>query len=83
MGGDLNKILKTIVIGIVTWGISDVIFNVLYQTIDNVIMLSGYNVVGLLKTIKVMVEFLTFDGVSFACGVLVAIISVFKLKDND
>ena len=82
MGFDLNKILKAIVIGLVTWAISDAIFNVLYQTIDNAIVLSGDNVVGLLKAMKVVAGFLSFDGVSFACGVLAAIISAFKLKDN-
>lgn len=83
MGFDLNKILKAIVIGLVTWAISDFIFNVLYQTIDNAIVSSGDNVAGLLKTMKFVVGFLAFDGVSFACGVIAAIISAFKLKDND
>lgn len=66
MGFDLNKILKAIVIGLVTWAISDFIFNVLYQTIDNAIVSSGDNVAGLLKTMKFVVGFLAFDGVSFA-----------------
>ena len=83
MGFDLIKIIKVIVFGIVTWAISDVIFNVLYQMIDDAIMSSGDNVTGLLRTMKFVVGFLAFDGVSFACGVLAVIISTFKLKEND
>lgn len=77
------KIIKVLVFGIVAWAISDVVFNILYESIDNAIAASGENVTGLLRTMKFVVGFLAFDGVSFACGVLVVIISTFKLKEND
>lgn len=83
MGFDLNKILKVIVIGIVTWVISDAIFNMLYQTIDNAIMSSRENVTGLLKAMKVVAGLLAYDGASFAVGLITAIITIFNLKDKD
>ncbi|NLE04996.1 MAG: hypothetical protein GX638_09365, partial [Crenarchaeota archaeon] len=38
------KILKVLVFGIVAWAISDVVFNILYETIDNAIVSYGENV---------------------------------------
>ncbi len=83
MENSLSMIIKTLVIGLVTWAISDVLFNILYDSIDNAILSSGENVSGLLKAMKVVASLLAFDGVSFVLGVISAIISAFKLKDND
>ncbi|MDO9629452.1 MAG: hypothetical protein Q7I99_06095, partial [Acholeplasmataceae bacterium] len=75
------KIIKVLVIGLVTWAISDVVFNILYQSIDNAIASSGENITGLLKAMKVIAGLLAFDGVSFVVGLIAAIITVFKLRD--
>lgn len=83
MSFDLNKILKAIVIGLVTWAFSEVIFNVLYQSIDNAIVSSGENVTGLLKAMKAVAGLLAYDGVSFAVGLITAITAMFKFKDNN
>ena len=77
------KIVKVLVFGIVAWAISDVLFDLLYESIDNAIAASGENVIGLLKAMKAVAGLLTYDGMSFAVGLITAIISVFKLKDND
>jgi hypothetical protein len=77
------KIIKVLVFGIVAWAISDVVFNILYESIDNAIVSSGENVTWLLKAMKVIAGLLAYDGVSFAIGLITAIITVFKLKDND
>ena len=83
MNDAVINIIKVIVIGLVTWVISDAVFNILYESIDNTIAASGENVSGLLKAMKVIAGILAFDGVSFTIGVITAIISAFKLKDND
>ena len=77
------KIIKVLVFGIVAWAISDVVFNILYESIDNAIVSSGDNVAGLLKAMKVIAGLLAYDGVSFAVGLITAVITVFKHKDND
>lgn len=77
------KILKVLVFGLVAWAISDVVFNILYESIDNAIVSSGENVTGLLKAMKAVAGLLAYDGVSFAVGLITAIITVFKLTDND
>ena len=77
------KIIKALVIGLVTWALSDAVFNILYVSIDSAIVSSGENVSGLLKAMKVIAGLLAFDGVSFAFGLITAIITAFKLKDND
>jgi hypothetical protein len=73
------KIIGAIVFGLVTWAISDAVFNVIYTTIDNAVMSTGGSVSLLLKASKVVFGFLAYDGVSFACGVLAATLSIFKL----
>lgn len=75
------KIIKVLVFGIVAWAISDVVFNILYESIDNAIVSSGENVTGLLKAMKAIAGLLAYDGVSFALGLITTIISAFKLKD--
>lgn len=75
------KIIKVLVFGIVAWAISDVVFNILYESIDNAIVSSGENVTGLLKAMKAIAGLLAYDGVSFAVGLITTIISAFKLKD--
>jgi len=75
------KIIKVLVFGIVAWAISDVVFNILYESIDNAIVSSGENVTGLLKAMKTIAGLLAYDGVSFAVGLITTIISAFKLKD--
>ena len=77
------KIVKVLVFGIVAWAISDVLFDLLYESIDNAIAASGENVTGLLKAMKAVAGLLAYDGMSFAVGLLTTIITVFKLKDND
>ncbi|MGD9605709.1 MAG: hypothetical protein AB7V00_06150 [Bacilli bacterium] len=77
------KIIKVLVFGIVAWVISDVIFDLLYESIDNAIAASGENVIGLLKAMKAIAGLLAYDGVSFAVGLITAVITVFKLKDYD
>lgn len=77
------KILKVLVFGIVAWAISDVVFNILYETIDNAIVSYGENVTAPLKAMKAIARLLAYDEVSFAVGLLTAIITVFKLKDID
>jgi len=77
------KIIKVLVFGIVAWAISDVVFNILYESIDNAIVSSGENVTGLLKVMKAIAGLLAYDGVSFAVGLITAVITVFKLKDYD
>jgi len=77
------KIIMVLVFGIVAGAISDVVFNILYESIDNAIVSSGENVTGLLKAMKAIAGLLAYDGVSFAVGLLTAIITVFKLKDID
>ena len=72
------KIIKVIVFGIVAWAISDVVFNILYESIDNAIVSSGENVTGLLKAMKAVAGLLAYDGMSFAVGLLTAIFTVFK-----
>ena len=76
------KIIKVLVFGIVAWAISDVVFNILYESIDNAIVSSGDNVAGLLKAMKAVAGFLAYDGMSFAMGLITSIITVFKLNDN-
>jgi len=77
------KVIKVLVFGIVVWAISDVVFNILYESIDNAIVSSGDNVAGLLKAMKAIAGLLAYDGVSFAVGLITAVITVFKLKDYD
>lgn len=77
------KIIKVLVFGIVAWAISDVVFNILYESIDNAIVSSGDNVAGLLKAMKAIAGLLAYDGVSFAVGLITAVITIFKLKDYD
>jgi hypothetical protein len=77
------KVIKVLVFGIVVWAISDVVFNILYESIDNAIVSSGDNVIGLLKAMKAIAGLLAYDGVSFAVGLITAVITVFKLKDYD
>lgn len=77
------KVIKVLVFGIVVWVISDVIFDLLYESIDNAIAASGENVIGLLKAMKAIAGLLAYDGVSFAVGLITAVITVFKLKDYD
>ena len=76
-------IIKLLAFGIVAWAISDVVFNILYESIDNAIVSSGENVTGLLKAMKAIAGLLAYDGVSFAVGLITAVITVFKLKDYD
>lgn len=76
------KIIKVLVFGIVAWAISDVVFNILYESIDNAIVSSGENVTGLLKAMKVIAGLLAYDGVSFAVGLLTAIISVYEVLNG-
>jgi hypothetical protein len=76
------KVIKVLVFGIVVWAISDVVFNILYESIDNAIVSSGDNVAGLLKAMKAIAGLLAYDGVSFAVGLITAVITVFKLKVN-
>jgi hypothetical protein len=83
MSEAVSKIIKVIVFGIVAWAISNVVFNILYESIDNTIVSSGENVTGLLRAMKAITGLLAYDGVSFAVGLITAIITVFKLKDND
>ena len=75
------KIIKILLIGLVTWVLSDAVFNIFYVSIDNAIVSSGENVSGLLKAMKFVAGFLAYDGVSFAFGFVSAIISAFKLKN--
>lgn len=75
------KIIMVLVFGIVAGAISDVVFNILYESIDNAIVSSGENVTGLLKAMKAIAGLLAYDGVSFAVGLITTIISAFKLKD--
>jgi hypothetical protein len=75
------KIIMVLVFGIVAGAISDVVFNILYESIDNAIVSSGENVTGLLKAMKAITGLLAYDGVSFAVGLITTIISAFKLKD--
>ncbi len=75
------KIIKVLVFGIVAWAISDVVFNILYESIDNAIVSSGENVTGLLKAMKAVAGLLAYDGVSFLVGLITSIITAFKLKD--
>lgn len=72
------KIIKVLFFGIVAWAISDVVFNILYESIDNAIVSSGENVTGLLKAMKAVAGLLDYDGMSFAVGLLTAIFTVFK-----
>ncbi|MDY0364189.1 MAG: hypothetical protein RBR27_05670 [Bacilli bacterium] len=72
------KIIKVLFFGIVAWAISDVVFNILYESIDNAIVSSGENVTGLLKAMKAVAGLLAYDGMSFAVGLLTAIFTVFK-----
>ena len=60
------KIIKVLFFGIVAWAISDVVFNILYESIDNAIVSSGENVTGLLKAMKAVAGLLAYDGMSFA-----------------
>jgi len=76
------KIIKVLVFGMVAWAISDVVFNILYESIDNAIVSSGENVTGLLKAMKVIAGLLAYDGVSFAVGLLTAIISVYEVLNG-
>ncbi|NLC96855.1 MAG: hypothetical protein GX675_04715 [Erysipelotrichaceae bacterium] len=75
------KIIMVLVFGIVAGAISNVVFNILYESIDNAIVSSGENVTGLLKAMKAIAGLLAYDGVSFAVGLITTIISAFKLKD--
>lgn len=77
------KIVKVLVFGIVAWAISDVLFDLLYESIDNAIAASGENVIGLLKAMKVVAGLLAYDGASLAVGLITAIITIFNLKDKD
>lgn len=77
------KIIMVLVFGIVAGAISDVVFNILYESIDNAIVSSGENVTGLLKAMKAIAGLLAYDGVSFAVGLITAVITVFKIKDYD
>ena len=83
MENSVMMIIKVLVIGLVTWAISDALFNILYVSIDNAILSSGENVSGLLKATKAVAGLLAFDGVSFVLGVITAVITAFKLKDDD
>ncbi len=83
MGFDLTKILKVFVVGVVTWFISDAIFTVIYQTVDNAIMSSGENINWLLNVLKFVAGFLAYDATSLAVAFITAIITFFKLKDID
>lgn len=76
------KIIKVLVFGIVAWAISDVVFNILYESIDNAIVSSGENVTGLLKAMKVIAGLLAYDGVSFAIGLITAIITVIDVLNK-
>ena len=78
MNGAVIKIIKVLVFGIVAWAISDVVFNILYESIDNAIVSSGENVTGLLKAMKAVAGLLAYDGMSFAVGLLTATFTVFK-----
>lgn len=64
------------------WAISDVVFNILYESIDNAIVSSGENVTGLLKAMKVIAGLLAYDGVSFAIGLITAIITVIDVLNK-
>lgn len=77
------KIVKVLVFGIVAWAISDVLFDLLYESIDNAIAASGENVIGLLKAMKVVAGLLAYDVASLAVGLITAIITIFNLKDKD
>lgn len=76
------KVIKVLVFGIVVWVISDVIFDLLYESIDNAIAASGENVTGLLKAMKVIAGLLAYDGVSFAIGLITAIITVIDVLNK-
>jgi uncharacterized protein with PQ loop repeat len=83
MENSVMMIIETLVIGLVVWAISDVLFNVFYVSVDNAILSSGENVSGLLKAMKALAGLLVFDGVSFVVGLITAIITAFKLIDKD
>jgi hypothetical protein len=80
MENAVTKILKGLIVGIVTWAISNALFDVLFSTIDNAIASSGDNVSGILKALKTGAGLLMCDSISFALGLIVSIMLAFEYK---
>ena len=82
MDNKVAKIVGTIFGAFITWKISDALLEVANDSIDNAINQMGNDVSGLLETLKVVVGFLAFDGVSFVIVFLLAFLALFKMLSS-
>ncbi len=66
----------------VAWKISDVLIELIYNSIDNAISGSPSSANRLLLTLRSIVGFLGFDLVSFSIAVIVCLIALFKSNSD-
>lgn len=76
------KTLKYIIVMFVAWKISDVLIELIYNSIDNAISGSPSSANRLLLTLRSIVGFLGFDLVSFSIAVIVCLIALFKSNSD-
>lgn len=77
-----SKTLKYIIVMFVAWKISDVLLELIYNSIDNAILSSPSNANGLLIALRSVVGFMGFDLVSFLVAVIVCLLALFKFNSE-
>ena len=81
----MEKTQKTIIyiIGMfVAWKISDVLLELIYNSIDNAILNSSSNANGLLVALRGVVGFIGIDFVSFLIAVIICLIALLKSSSD-
>ena len=78
----LPKTLKYILVMFVAWKISDVLLELIYNSIDNAILSSPSFANGLLIELRSVVGFIGFDLVSFLIAVIVCLLALFKSNSD-
>jgi len=78
----LPKTLKYIIVMFVAWKISDVLLELIYNSIDSAILSSPSNANGLLIALKGIVGFMGYDLVSFLIALIVCLLALFKSNSD-